>query len=55
LEGKTTLNKHLNQVIKDLVLSVLDLTLILDLCHTLNVIALVELFEFFEGDDAVTV
>ena len=55
LDSEATLDEYLNKMVKYFILSVLDLSLLLNLSHTLDVVTLVELFEFLEGHDAILI
>ena len=55
LDSEATLDQYLNKMVKYFILSVLDLSLLLNLSHTLDVVTLVELFEFLEGHDAILI
>ena len=55
LQSDSTLNQNLHQVIKDLILSILDRLLLLNLCKPFDVVQLIEILELLEGDDAVLI
>ena len=55
LDSEATLDEYLNKMVKYFILSVLDLSLLLNLSHTLDVVTLVELFEFLEGHNAILI
>ena len=55
LKGEAPLNQDFDQMIEDFVLGVLDFALLLNLSHSLDIVALVELFEFLVSHNAVFV
>lgn len=55
LQREASLHQYLNQVVEDLILSVLHFALLLKVCKSRHVVALVKFFELPVGDDAVAV
>lgn len=54
-QGQASLQKHLHQVVKDLVLSVHEFTLLLDFTDFLDIVLIVEGFKLLELDNAILI